>query len=144
MFFTWIMHNAYTQDLIRLINVNMFKKLQIIIEISYFMARDPKILFSGRYCPKCIKVYFIRENYKFSFHFHLKVLCSGDYSGIHNFVKNIHRNIIIGQKYPQKHNFQIFKNLNWPISFRIKWKWKFRDCNFVKKWLNFNSVKKFA
>ena len=43
---------------------------------------------------------------------------SGDYLGIKNFVKNIHGNIIIGLKYPKKHNFSIFKNLNWPISFQ--------------------------
>ena len=36
--------------------------------------------------------------------------CSGDFSGIKNFVKNIHRNIIIDQKYPRKHNFSNFKS----------------------------------
>jgi hypothetical protein len=33
----------------------------------------------------------------------------GDFSGTQNFVKNIHRNIIIGQKYPEKQNFQFSK-----------------------------------
>ena len=45
-------------------------------------------------------------------------------------VKNIHRNII----------FSILKNLKWPISFKQNCKWKFRDCNFVKKRFNFNSI----